>query len=150
MNRTEAKRIQDVIVKAGKDPKMLAAIAKAKQTKKFSVGDRVLVTRGYAKGLESKVTGFEPDLVHSVTLLPGHGRARPDMLEIIDLPLDAVSINEQTASIQKSNHWIELVYKTINGKRYGPYKLKRWRDENGKKRSQYIGKTPKQEAPVAY
>lgn len=37
--------------------------------------------------------------------------------------------------------WIEERYKIIKGKRYGPYKLKRWRDENGKKRSQSLGKT---------
>lgn len=36
--------------------------------------------------------------------------------------------------------WIESRYKTIKGKQYGPYKIKRWRDENGRKRSQSLGK----------
>lgn len=37
-------------------------------------------------------------------------------------------------------YWIEEVYKTVNGKQYGPYRYKRWRDASGRKRSHYLGK----------
>lgn len=37
-------------------------------------------------------------------------------------------------------YWVEEVWKTVNGKKYGPYRYKRWRDENGRKRSKYLGK----------
>lgn len=39
-------------------------------------------------------------------------------------------------------YWIERVYKTVQGKKYGPYLVKRWRDKDGKKRSRYLGKAP--------
>jgi hypothetical protein len=40
-------------------------------------------------------------------------------------------------------YWIELVYKKINGKSYGPYRVQRWRDGQGRKRSKYLGKALK-------
>jgi hypothetical protein len=44
--------------------------------------------------------------------------------------------------------WIETVYKKVQEKTYGPYLVKRWRDETGRKRSQYLGKAPTEtEAP---
>lgn len=52
-------------------------------------------------------------------------------------------------SVTKSvfgEYWVEKNYKTIRGKTYGPYLVQRWRDENGKKRSRYLGKAPKETA----
>lgn len=40
-------------------------------------------------------------------------------------------------------YWIELVYKTIKGIKYGPYRYQRWRDAQGRKRSRYLGKALK-------
>jgi hypothetical protein len=37
-------------------------------------------------------------------------------------------------------YWIERVYKIVQGKKYGPYLVQRWRDQDGKKRSRYLGK----------
>jgi hypothetical protein len=40
-------------------------------------------------------------------------------------------------------YWIELIYKTIKGVTYGPYRYQRWRDAQGRKRSRYLGKALK-------
>ena len=36
--------------------------------------------------------------------------------------------------------WIEHKYISRNGKQHGPYRYLRWRDGDGRKRSQYLGK----------
>jgi hypothetical protein len=37
--------------------------------------------------------------------------------------------------------WIETSYKTVKGKRYGPYRYLRWH-QGGIKKSRYLGKVP--------
>lgn len=47
---------------------------------------------------------------------------------------------EKAPPAKFGEYWMEYQYKTIKGKTYGPYLVQRWRDENGKKRSRYLGK----------
>lgn len=50
--------------------------------------------------------------------------------------------NEQqpkAIEIDSSHHWVEEKFIERQGKRYGPYLYKRWR-ENGRLKSRYLGK----------
>jgi hypothetical protein len=62
---------------------------------------------------------------------------------------EGLQLNKETPTASVfGEFWIETVYKTIKEKTYGPYLVKRWRDETGRKRSQYLGKAPTEtEAP---
>jgi hypothetical protein len=56
---------------------------------------------------------------------------------------DNVQLSKETPTTSVfGEFWIEIVYKKIKGQTYGPYRVKRWRDENGRKRSRYLGKAP--------
>jgi hypothetical protein len=50
--------------------------------------------------------------------------------------------DENPIASKFGEYWIEYVYKTIKGVTYGPYRVQRWRDEQGRKRSRYLGKPP--------
>jgi hypothetical protein len=53
-----------------------------------------------------------------------------------------VALDDNPTESKWGYYWIEHVYKTVKGVTYGPYRVKRWRDENGRKRSRYLGKVP--------
>jgi hypothetical protein len=56
-----------------------------------------------------------------------------------------LQLNKETLTTSVfGEFWIEIVYKKIKGVTYGPYRVKRWRDENGRKRSRYLGKPPRE------
>jgi hypothetical protein len=56
---------------------------------------------------------------------------------------DGLQLSKETPTVSVfGEYWIEYVYKTINGITYGPYRLQRWRDGEGRKRSRYLGKPP--------
>lgn len=60
---------------------------------------------------------------------------------------DAHKLNSETPAVSVFGvFWIEFSYKKIKGKRYGPYLVKRWRDDKGCKRSRYLGKAPTEPA----
>jgi hypothetical protein len=60
---------------------------------------------------------------------------------------DGLQSNKETPTASVfGEYWIEYVYKTIKGVSYGPYRLQRWRDEQGRKRSRYLGKPPTETA----
>lgn len=78
--------------------------------------------------------------------------ARDDLLELkaaIDAlvkatePIDLDEERERRRPGAKpkrsADGWFELQYKTVNGKRYGPYKYLKWR-QSGIKKSKYLGK----------
>jgi hypothetical protein len=72
---------------------------------------------------------------------------------IDDLPTNETSVGGQDQASEPptkskfGEFWIEEVYKKRSGKTYGPYRVQRWRDENGKKRSRYLGKAQKMVNP---
>jgi hypothetical protein len=53
---------------------------------------------------------------------------------------------EKPTESKWGEYWIEYAYKTIKGVSYGPYRIQRWRDEEGRKRSRYLGKPPTETA----
>jgi hypothetical protein len=60
---------------------------------------------------------------------------------------DSLQLNKETPTTSVfGEFWIEKVHKKINGKTYGPYLVQRWRDEQGRKRSRYLGKAPTKKA----
>jgi Protein of unknown function (DUF1678) len=50
--------------------------------------------------------------------------------------------DENPTESKWGEYWIEYAYKTVKGVSYGPYRVQRWRDETGRKRSKYLGKPP--------
>ena len=93
---------------------------------------------------------LNPDYFHLAPLthhLDFEGSREDTPLKVIDDEIfdgqdqDAIASPSAIAS-KFGEYWIEHQYKTIKGKQYGPYIVKRWRDENGRKRSRYLGKAP--------
>jgi hypothetical protein len=86
----------------------------------------------------------------------GGDEVREDGSRMMDSFWEDEALSEQPLDIAPSElpiqskfgeYWIELVYKKIGGKIYGPYRVKRWRDENGRKRCEYLGKVKAEPAP---
>ena len=68
--------------------------------------------------------------------MPLTGKATPAPLSK-EPDWDEMSILEIHALV---GGWFENKYNTVNGTRYGPYRVFRWRDGKGKQRMRYIGK----------
>jgi hypothetical protein len=86
----------------------------------------------------------------------GGYEVREDGLRVTDSFWEDETLSEQPLDIAPSElptkskfgeYWIEFVYKKIGGKTYGPYRVKRWRDGNGRKRCEYLGKVKAEPAP---
>jgi hypothetical protein len=58
---------------------------------------------------------------------------------VIDLDDERERRRPEAPAKRSAAGWIELQYKTVNGKRYGPYKYLKWRQGRIKK-SKYLGK----------
>lgn len=92
----------------------------------------------FKRGIEG---GDRPQSAHQKTDPESFGGQHQDAAQSNDRQID------QTPTQSKfGEYWIEQQYKTIKGKTYGPYLVQRWRDKNGKKRSRYLGKAPKETA----
>jgi hypothetical protein len=52
-------------------------------------------------------------------------------------------------TVPDSNKWIDEVWITRCGKKYGPYRRLRWRDACGKMRSRYLGKAESPESLIS-
>ena len=135
----------------------------------FEYGDRV---RGQATRGGGIVEGVIVSLGHKYAQLDDLYDGKTiylDRAELLSPGLshqkkDAESFDGQDQDTEQSNnhqidstlteskfgeYWVEQQYKTIKGKTYGPYLVQRWRDENGKKRSRYLGKAPKEKTSDA-
>ena len=91
--------------------------------------------------------GFQPNQLEKVNETGPGDRAEVPIKTFMDEEIfdgqagDAIASPSAIAS-KFGEYWIEHQYKTIKGKQYGPYIVQRWRDENGRKRSRYLGKAP--------
>lgn len=77
-------------------------------------------------------------------MLPKSPQFAPLLTALTDEQLECLSA-DTSAELKRRNlsqqGWWDYKTVTRNGKEYGPYWYWRWRDENGKQRSKYVGKT---------
>jgi hypothetical protein len=105
--------------------------------------------------LKARQTSPTDLLIQSAAVL-----ARDDLLElkaaidallvatepiVIDLDDERERRRPEAKPKRSAQGWIEISYKTVKGKRYGPYRYLRWH-QGGSKKSKYLGKVATNDA----
>lgn len=88
--------------------------------------------------IQSAATFARDDLLELKAAIDALVIATEPQPNVIDLDDARDRLRPEAPSKRSSEGWIELQYKTVNGKRYGPYRYLRWRQGTVKK-SKYLG-----------